>query len=137
MIRLGRNTFRALLGMSLAACAARTGTARDESLQPLPGCPGRVGEADGTVWQEVQAEGFSVCVPADWSRESGSAWQGDGGKISWASGTGERRPFAVASSPGQSPGENCEATERIGGTSAKLRRCQMGSSYFTSATWQS
>ncbi len=136
-MRLGSRAPRLFAVVTLFACAAQSGASNDESLQPLPGCPGRVGTLDGTVWQEVQADGFSFCVPADWRSSRQYSLEGDAGTISWGPGGAERRPFAVATTPGQGAGGNWEATEKIGGSSAKLRRSLVGSSYVTGATWAS
>src|SRR5688572_19673382 len=95
MPRLGSSASRALLVVSLIACAAQSSASKSESLEPLSGCPGRIGKADGTAWQEVQADGFSFCLPADWRQESRTSWRGGGGRITWGDPTGERRPFSV------------------------------------------
>jgi len=41
----------------------------------------------GKPWQLVSAEGYTVCVPADWRTNDGHTWQGGGGSITWGTGT--------------------------------------------------
>jgi hypothetical protein len=103
---------------------------------------------DLTGWKEVQATGFTFCVPANW-RPAGRArdgvdartWRGGGGEVKW--GTGEYRSSKVvtrvvtvrAGNPLPEPPGVKRFSEVIGGKLADLHDNEFEGDFYTGAKW--
>ncbi|HEX8672747.1 MAG TPA: hypothetical protein VF710_12705 [Longimicrobium sp.] len=114
-------------------------------------CTATVPGTDLVGWREVQATGFTFCVPANW-RPLGRArngvdaptWRGGGGEVKW--GTGSHRSVAtvttvttVVSGPVSAiprPSGNVNRySEMIGGKRADLWDNEFEGSSYTGAEW--
>ncbi len=134
--------------MLAAGCATTPGGVPQDAT-PLPPCQATVAEQDGAEWLEVQAEGFTFCVPAAWrpvgSYRNGVAprtWRGEGGKIEWGRGIRPRKvagtTVAVADMPGALPalpGEIRRFSEVISGSEALLWNNRFEHRHFTGVEW--
>ena len=134
MNRAGSSGLHFTMVLALFACASQPRVADEQPSTPMAGCPGRSAAPDGATWQEVNADGFSFCVPLDWRPGGRNSWEGDGGSVTW--GRGEPRETPVATLPGQEPTDVWRVSESIGGAPARLGRFRSGSTYRTSAMWQ-
>ena len=122
--------------------------ARAELAASAP-CAATVAEQDLTTWRTVAAEGFSFCIPPEWTAE-GHVWTRGGGKLTW--GTGERPNGAVRTqtrlvtaaelSRMESNADEASAdrdvqrsTPVIDGRIADVFRNRIGTKYRTGAQW--
>jgi hypothetical protein len=146
---------RLLLPLLLSACASG-GTQQSAiaaaASQSMTECNVQVIASTESPWRLVQADGFTFCVPANWSpggRRSAQGhdarvWRSGASSITW--GTGEFRPqrtgtatVTVAVPAGESPhpsmvtppGTVRRFVEVIGGRSAEMWDNQFGSSFYT------
>ena len=107
-----RSALLPVLGV-LVACGAQGPTpapapARTEVTAGVP-CAASIPEQDLTTWRTVSAEGFTFCMPPEWTAD-GHVWTRGAGKLTW--GTGERPNGAVRTE-----------TRRV--TAAELSRMQV------------
>ncbi|HEX8907282.1 MAG TPA: hypothetical protein VF771_20690 [Longimicrobiaceae bacterium] len=130
----------AVAAASLAVFGCRAAT------NPAPmaahGCSARVPSADVSRWQSVEAEGFTFCVPPDWSA-SGRTWSRGSDRVTW--GVGETVAKAdvpamvqAANRPApacvSSPAKNVQihpTAEVIGGHEAQVWRSRYGQGFYT------
>lgn len=138
--------FLSLLVIPLGAAAQETAPANpDQEVRP---CTAVVPGTDLTGWKEVQATGFTFCVPASW-RPVGRAhngvdartWRGGGGELKWGFGT--HRAVATATTVVSGPvsaiprprGQVNRHSEVIGGKRADLWDNELEGSSYTGAEW--
>lgn len=103
MIRSARWTGRLLLPAMLfcSGCASRPPVARLAASPTLEPCDAEVEGVDVRAWRQIQAEGFTFCAPASWSRHARhdrvAARRASGGvSVTWAApDTAQRVIFAV------------------------------------------
>lgn len=94
----------------------------------------------GETWRQVQAEGFTFCVPESWRVRGGRAIY-TGGSVQWLHGTPRRIPFTVGRvesgrpPPAVASGRAQRFTETIGGRSADLWLLSSGGAISTGASW--
>jgi hypothetical protein len=133
----------------LALLIAPLGAAAQESTAPeVRACTVTVPGTDLTGWREVQASGFTFCVPANWrpaGRGRGGVdartWRGGGGEVKW--GAGKYRSARVvtrvvtvrAGNPLPQPNGVNRFAEVIGGSAADLWNNELEGDFFTGAQW--
>lgn len=133
----------AVAAASLAAFGCRAGTG------PAPvanACGERVPSAQVSGWRMVEAQGFSFCVPPDWSA-SGRSWAHGTARITWGIGRqvaqgdvpaiaqAESRSLpACVSAPAR--GADIHPTpEMIGGRQAQVWRSRYPRGFYTGGHW--
>ena len=105
-------------------------------------CSARVPSADVRGWQTVEAEGFTFCVPPDWSA-SGRTWSRGTARVTWGVGrtiaSADVPALAKGSAPACVPsslkGVVQTRSEVIGGREAQVWRNSFRQGFYTGAHW--
>jgi len=109
-------------------------------------CNAEVPAADVSTWHSVEAEGFTFCVPPDWSA-SGRSWSRGTAKITWGLGTtvatadvpaiaqGASRPAFACTSPTTKRVQIHPRAEMIGGRQAQVWRDHVRQGFYTGGHW--
>ena len=136
--------FAAVAAASLLALGCRAAT------NPAPlaaqDCTAQVPSADVSGWRSVEAEGFTFCVPPDWSA-SGRTWSRGTARVTWGVGTAVAEadvPEMVRAA--NRPVPSCVPTppknvlvrptaEVIGGHEARVWRSRYSRGFYTGAHW--
>ncbi len=99
--------------------------------------------ADTAPWQLVRAQGFTFCVPGDWTPTRGrsSSWRTQGASIRWTDDQELapvvfRDPGDPTPPPAYMPRTGRRITETIGGREAELWMLDTGGGVRTDATWR-
>ncbi|HEY0154011.1 MAG TPA: hypothetical protein VGB92_18505 [Longimicrobium sp.] len=138
--------FLSLLIVPLGAAAQESAPA--STAPEVRPCTVTMPGTDVVGWREVQATGFTFCVPANW-RPVGRArngvdarvWRGGGGEVKW--GSGSPRTVATVTTVVSGPvsaiprptGQVHRLSEVIGGKRADLWDNEFEGSYYTGAEW--
>jgi hypothetical protein len=109
-------------------------------------CSARVPAADVSAWHRVEAEGFTFCVPPDWSA-SGRSWSRGTARVTWGLGSAvasadvpqiaraaSRPAFACTSGPTKHIQIHPTA-EVIGGREAQVWRDHVRQGFYTGGHW--
>lgn len=143
-----------LLGVALTACQSAPRIANSDEMRIDGECRAEVEGANVRGWQEVRADGFSFCVPADWRIRGRFAERGTT-LVEWNMGvppqvgqetklgTGEVRPRSFMGTDPANPTESFRQNETIDGRPAELFREALASTnaqaleplYITGAQW--
>lgn len=108
-------------------------------------CSAQVPSADVRGWQTVEAEGFTFCVPPDWSA-SGRTWSRGTARVTWGVGrtiasadvpaiVQAANRSAPACVPSASKGVVRRHPEVIGGREAQVWRNRYRQGFYTGAHW--
>ncbi|HEU4558065.1 MAG TPA: hypothetical protein VFS20_09455 [Longimicrobium sp.] len=110
-------------------------------------CAAEVPSADVSRWQSVSAEGFTFCVPPDWSATGRTTWSRGTARVTWGVGqtvadadipsmvSAANRP-APACVGSASKGVQIHRTaEVIGGREAQVWRNRYRQGFYTGAHW--
>jgi hypothetical protein len=112
----------------------------------LPPCTAELPEVNLTGWKEVQADGFTFCLPRDWKADS-QEWMRGRSRLWWDYGplaAPRPRPVPVDMQSGMAarrvlrPSDTppLDTTETIGGRPARLTRAANPIDFATTAVWQ-
>jgi hypothetical protein len=139
-----------LLAILLAAgCSTAVQQNADAPVEAIAACKLLVAGAEQPSWQQVQAEGFTFCVPESWrptGRGSGSGadartWRHSAGSITWGTGAPPRRVGTAVVTVQRDqplpapPGNVQRATETIDGHPAQVWNNRFENTSYTGATW--
>jgi hypothetical protein len=141
-----------LLALLLAGgCSTAVQQKAAAPVEAIAACTLFVAGAEQPSWRQVQAEGFTFCVPESWraaGRGSNSGtdartWRDGSGSITWGTGAPPRRgrvgTAVVSVQRGQPlpapPGNVQRATETIGGHPAQVWNNRFENTSYTGATW--
>ncbi|HYH79090.1 MAG TPA: hypothetical protein VEX86_04815 [Longimicrobium sp.] len=111
------------------------------------GCSAAVASADVSGWRSVEADGFTFCVPPDWSvGGSGRSWSRGTARVTWGLG----RTVAAADVPAMAQASSQPAfactgpskgarihprPEMIGGRQAQVWRSRVRQGFYTGGHW--
>lgn len=134
----------------MATASSSAGAAQEAPLEMQP-CNVATEAADST-WRLVRADGFTFCVPPEWSPVGKPGkdalaqrkWRSGLTSIEWTRGryVPERLPFIVSGEPGSTPrgppqADIRQTSERIGGGVADMWLSDLQTGYRTGAVWTS
>jgi hypothetical protein len=135
-----------LAGLGCTAATNRAPAAGPSAGSAAQACNASVPTADVSAWHSVEAEGFTFCVPPDWSA-SGRSWSRGTARVTWGLGStvaavdvpaiarGASRPaFACVSGPTKRVQIHPTA-EVIGGREARVWRDHVRQGFYTGGHW--
>jgi hypothetical protein len=109
-------------------------------------CNAEVPAADVSAWHSVEAEGFTFCVPPDWSA-SGRSWSRGTARITWGLGStvasadlpaiaqATTRPAFSCTSAATKHVQIHPTAEVIGGREARVWRDHVRQGFYTGGHW--